>query len=238
MIIKYRLYITVGLIALMCLIGCGRSDAPVVLTPLEEAAQPEGAQDAEKTGVTATSADPAKTDSGAGKTGAKTDATDLDAAKANPCVTVHVCGAVREPGVYKLPGDARVADALLAAGDFAANADTEYLNLAAYLTDGEQVYVPTEEEVAEGIVPGNSLSPAGGTGIRQAAGAESEGLININTATLSQLKTLPGIGDVKANAIIAYREANGGFTDVSQIQQVEGIKEGLYRQICDKICVR
>lgn len=227
--ITYRMYITVGLIALMCLIGCGRSDAPVVLESLEEA---QGA------GSDAGSAYEAEGAEGTGSSKNR-DQEPADAGQEpeDATVTVHVCGAVREPGVYELPGDARVADALVAAGDFAADADTEYLNLAAFLTDGQQVYVPTEEEVLTGSVPeaaDGARHADGGT----VAGEDASGRININTATAAQLKTLPGIGDVKANAIVAYREAKGDFADVSEIQQVDGIKEGLYRQIKDSICVR
>ena len=224
--ITYRMYITVGLIALMCLIGCGRSDAPVVLESLEEVQ--DAGNDAEQ----------AHAEEGAGSSrSGDPEPENAESEQDIATVTVHVCGAVREPGVYELPGDARVADALVAAGDFAADADTEYLNLAAFLTDGQQVYVPTEEEVLTGSVPeaaDGSRYADGGT----AAGEDASGRININTATAAQLKTLPGIGDVKANAIIAYREAKGDLADVSEIRQVDGIKEGLYRQIKDSICVR
>ncbi|MBQ7582965.1 MAG: ComEA family DNA-binding protein [Lachnospiraceae bacterium] len=222
--IKYRVTFTVGLIALLSLTGCGRSDAPVVLESLEESVSTEP-------GDTRFTEDSAPTDEKA----------PVPAEDVSQTVVVHVCGAVREPGVYELPKDARVADALLAAGDFAADADTDYWNQAAYLTDGQQVYVPTEEETAAAASGGENAGQDGMGGqflSDTASGADTSGRININTATAAQLKSLPGIGDVKAASIIAYRESKGAFSDVSEIQQVDGIKEGLYRQICDLICVR
>ncbi|MBO4901257.1 MAG: ComEA family DNA-binding protein [Lachnospiraceae bacterium] len=219
--IKYRLYVTVGLIALISLGGCGREDAPVVLESLtedaaEHAAGPDGAAETAKAG--------SLQDETAG---------DKQVAEETGTVKVHVCGAVADPGVYELPADARIADALLAAGDFLPDADIDHLNQAALLTDGQQIYVPTEEETAAGIVPAGESAA---TGLQNGAG--NDGLLDINTATVTQLKTLPGIGDVKANAIVSYRERNGKFSSIEEIQQVEGIKAGLYSQICDKICVR
>lgn len=142
-------------------------------------------------------------------------------------VKVFVCGAVKQPGVYELTADARIADALLAAGDFASDADATYLNQAEILTDGARIYVPTVEETAQ--MDGFSLVEAQ---------ESAQTGIDLNHATLQELKTLPGIGDVKASAIIAYRESRGRFETVEQIMEVEGIKQGLYEQIKDEICVR
>lgn len=216
--IKYRMIMTVGLTVLICLGGCGQSDAPVVLEPLQN-------EETEESAGNAASGELAE--SGNAKTAEPEDAKE----DAPGVVLVHVCGAVRNPGVYELPYDARVADALLAAGDFRADADVDYWNLAAPLSDGEQIYVPTESEVAEGFAPD-------GSGIAGALAGANAGLLNINTASLQELKELPGIGDVKAGAIVSYREAKGGFSSVEEILQVDGIKDGVYEKIKDLICVR
>lgn len=152
-------------------------------------------------------------------------------------IMVFVCGEVNSPGVYEMDGDARVCDAILMAGDFTGDADIDYLNQAAGLTDGQQLYVPSEEETAAGIPDGNTADP-GGSGNHFGSGNSSgNGLVNINTASLQELKTLPGIGDVKAGAIISYREQNGKFTSTEDIKQVDGIKSGLYDSIKDMITV-
>lgn len=146
-------------------------------------------------------------------------------------IMVFVCGEVNSPGVYEMDSDARVCDAILMAGDFTGDADIDYLNQAAGLTDGQQLYVPSEEETAAGISEGNTVDPGGNGNL------SGNGLVNINTASLQELKTLPGIGDVKAGAIISYREQNGKFTSTEDIKQVDGIKSGLYDSIKDMITV-
>lgn len=137
-------------------------------------------------------------------------------------IMVFVCGEVKNPGVYEMNRDDRVCDAILRAGDFTDKADTDYLNQAAGLTDGEKLYIPNEEEVET-----NDISVAD----------DDSGLININTATAAELKTLPGIGDVKAEAIVAYRNNHGNFGSVDDIKKVDGIKSGLYDSIKDMITV-
>lgn len=224
MTIKYRPNITVGLIALACLTGCGRSDAPVVLEPVSgvESADP---------------GDPGRGEDASAKEPVRTAGQDpQDAVKQTETVTVHVCGAVVNPGVYELPANARVADAILTAGDFEPDADCEYRNLAAVLSDGEQIYVPTEEETAEGTIPVAGQTAEQGSPLT--SGVSSGGKININTATEAELMTLPGIGEVKARAVITYRENNGPFQSIEEIRKVEGIKEGSYNKIRDAICVK
>ena len=149
----------------------------------------------------------------------------------NPSVCVYVCGSVRKEGVYYLSADARVADAVAAAGGFADDAATAYLNLAERLTDGRKVYVPSLAEVEAGSVP---ATPAQGTDLW---GADS-GKININTADRQLLMSLPGIGEARAGDIIAWREKHGGFSEISDIMKVSGIKEAMFERIKDRICVR
>lgn len=134
-------------------------------------------------------------------------------------IAVHVKGAVMEPGLYWLAADSRTADAIAAAGGPAEGADLDRINLAAPLTDGSQLAVPFASETAE-----EEDDPAGG-------------LININTATSAQLQTLDGIGEVKARAIIDYRESHGDFTSVEQLTRVEGIGSATLEKIRDRISV-
>lgn len=142
-------------------------------------------------------------------------------------VSVFVCGAVKVPDVYELDRESLVRDAVQAAGGFSEKADVSYRNLAEKVTDGEKIYIPTLDETAgSGLTDGRTTDTAhGGTDAR----------VNINTASLAQLKTLPGIGDAKAEAVIAYREAHGGFQSTEEIMQVSGIKEALYSRIKDYI---
>ncbi len=142
---------------------------------------------------------------------------------ANLCV--HVCGQVKSPGVYYLNNTARVFDAVKAAGGFLEEADTQYLNLAQLIKDGEQIYIPSKEEVASGKVAESSKAKF------------DDGLVNINLASLEDLKTLPGIGDVKAEAIVSYRENVGNFSNVEDIKNVAGIKDSSFEKIKDYIKV-
>lgn len=135
-------------------------------------------------------------------------------------IFVHVCGAVVTPGVYELSGDSRVYDAVNAAGGMLPEADNTCLNLASQLQDGIQIQVFTKEEV-----------------VKQEKVQADNGKININTASASELTQLSGIGDSRALAIIAYRDSHGAFETIDQIKQVDGIKDGLFQKIKDKIIV-
>lgn len=142
-------------------------------------------------------------------------------------VYVHVCGAVKNPGVYALCNGARVVDAVMAAGGFRKKADEAALNQAELVTDGQRLYIPSEEEVLN----------AGSQDGLEASGSKEESLVNLNQATKEQLMTLPGIGDAKASMIIKYREEHGSFTAIEDIMNIEGIKEGVFSKIKDYITV-
>lgn len=149
-------------------------------------------------------------------------------------IAVHVCGCVNNPGVYTLCAGARINDAVAAAGGFTPEADVNYLNLAGFLQDGVKVYVPSVDETKDLAGEGADVVSSDMIGI----GADvDDGLVNINTATRDELMTLPGVGESKANAIIKYREENGGFETISQIMNISGIKDGLFNKIKDKIKV-
>ena len=141
-------------------------------------------------------------------------------------IRVYVSGAVANPGGVEIPQGSRVEDALAAAGGFGAEAGREAVNLADWVSDGQKLYFPTEEE-AEG-----AGLPAAGTD------SGSSGLVNINTADVAALCTLSGIGESRALDIIAYREANGGFASCEDIMNVPGIKNAVYEKIRDKITVK
>lgn len=146
------------------------------------------------------------------------------------CV-VHICGAVREPGVYTLEGKSRIYQAVEKAGGFREDAAQDYLNQADLITDGMKIYIPTEAEVEE----------TGMMNIWENSGSDSKekenSLVNINTAGEELLCTLPGVGSAKAKSIISYREKNGPFVKKEDIMNVEGIKDGLFEKIKDSITV-
>ena len=145
------------------------------------------------------------------------------------CV-VYVCGAVMEEGVYTLADGSRVCDAVDAAGGFSETAARKAVNLARILTDGEQVYIPTEEEAESGSYPESRMTE--GSGRQEAAD------ININTATAEELTGLTGIGPSRAADIVAYREKNGPFSKPEDLMKVSGIGEATFRKLKDQICVK
>ena len=143
-------------------------------------------------------------------------------------IWIHVCGEVENPGVFALPEGSRIYEAVELAGGFTGDAAEDYLNLAAVLSDGEQVRIPDREEALraeeEGVL------------FRGDSGGDSS-LLNINTATKEQLMTLPGIGEAKASAIILYRKEHGEFKTTEDIMKVPGIKQSAFDKIKDSITV-
>lgn len=149
----------------------------------------------------------------------ETDVTEAESSN----IKVYVCGAVANPGVVALPEGSRGEDALAAAGGFAENAWREYVNLAERVEDGQKLYFPTLDEAESGLIRPLEAD---------------DGLVNINTADVATLCTLPGIGESRARDIIAYREANGAFESCEDIMKVSGIKTSVYSKISDLIKVR
>lgn len=150
-------------------------------------------------------------------------------------IYVHIAGEVSNPGMYELKQDARVSDAIDAAGGLTENADQLSINLARQVTDGEQIVVQAYIEAE----PGNSESTgASGSGLPSSSNTEVlSSKVNINTASASELTTLDGIGESTAAKIIAYRQANGSFASIEDIKKVSGIGDRKYEAIKDRITV-
>jgi comEA protein len=137
-------------------------------------------------------------------------------------VVVHVSGAVKKSGVYRLAPDSRVADAIEQAGGATQNADLDALNLAEPLQDGQKIHVPRKGEVSAPAVA--SVAPSRSPrSAPQAAAATTQFPINLNTATAEQLEAIPGIGPVLAQRIIEYRQTHGRFQSVDELLEVRGI---------------
>jgi competence protein ComEA len=141
---------------------------------------------------------------------------DIEVMERNATIQVEVVGAVFEPGVYAMERGDRVNDLVDAAGGVLEDGDTSSLNLAQALIDGQRVSVP--------FAPASTVNLA-------IASPETHARLDINRATAEDLMRLPGIGEVRANAIVAFRNQNGPFTAVAELMFVDGISEGVFEEI-------
>jgi competence protein ComEA len=155
-------------------------------------------------------------------------AQEATASESATIITVDVSGAVGKPGVYELSSDARVQDALIAAGGMSSEADREFvgksMNLASKLVDGGKVYIPFE---------GDTSASTGQGGTQTVLGSVQSGLININSASTSELDTLPGIGSVTASKIIANRP----YEKIEDLLSKKAVGNATFEKIKDKISV-
>ena len=178
-----------------------------------------------------------------------TDRTELSDASSEEAKTlvVHICGAVSAPGVYELPAGSRIIDAVEAGGGFLPEADEACCNLAEEIVDGCQIYIMTKSEsCADGQAekkagiqtsPDSDMQTTDRNVRSNSAPALENGLVNLNTADVAALMTLPGIGESRAKAIISYREQQGAFTKIEDIMKISGIKQAAFSKIKDKITV-
>ena len=150
---------------------------------------------------------------------------------------VYLTGAVCVPGVYAVPAGSRLYEAVEMAGGFTEETDISACNLAAEVSDGVQYYFPTyaETEAAGGTA---AYIVSSGQEMSGGSSAGSDGRVNINTASKDELMGLPGIGGSKEDAIIAYRDSNGGFSAPEDIKNVKGIGDSTYESLKDYITVR
>ena len=150
-----------------------------------------------------------------------------ETAKAAPTqLVVDVVGAVRRPGLYRLVEGARTADAVARAGGATSKANLSLINLAAPLADGQQVVVP-----GRGAAAGVPVAPVGSS----AAPGAASGPVHLNTATLEQLDSLPGVGPVTAQKILDYRQKHGSFSSVDELDAVPGIGPARMDQLKDLV---
>ena len=159
------------------------------------------------------------------------------AASPTPDVMVYVCGAVRTPGVVRLPAGARVTDALELAGGPTAKAELAAVNLAAQVTDGQQILVPERGASVASAPSSSGSSSSGASGLAASGGSAPGALVNLNTASLEELDSLDGVGPSTAQKIIDYRTENGGFKTVEEIKEVPGIGDAKFAAMQDSITV-
>ena len=214
-----RQRVAVALLVLLALVGAGVVWARATPRP----AGPPGGQDAAAPADQTLPRAAPDTSAGAGSP-AGTGPTAGAGPGASGQVAVHVAGRVRHPGLVRLPAGSRVQDAITAAGGVTSGADLDAVNLARRLTDGEQVRVPG---------PGDPAPPPPDA----AAGpATPSAPLDLNTATVEQLDTLPGVGEVTAGRIVAYRSAHP-FTTVDELLEVPGIGQRRFEQLKDLVTV-
>lgn len=186
-----------------------------------------------------------KAEPSAGITG-RAELSDASSEEAKTLV-VHICGAVSAPGVYELPAGSRIIDAVEAGGGFLPEADEACCNLAEEIVDGCQIYIMTKSEsCADGQTekkagiqtsPDSDMQTTDRNVRSNSAPALENGLVNLNTADVAALMTLPGIGESRAKAIISYREQHGAFAQIEDIMKISGIKQAAFSKIKDKITV-
>lgn len=148
-------------------------------------------------------------------------------------IYVYICGQVHKPEVYEVEHGARIRDLVKLAGGFTKQAAPECVNLASVVEDGEQIYIPSVQEKEQG-----NYSYEQDTKTKKSEDSTvAKQTVNINVASLEELMTLPGIGETKAAAIIAYREEHGAFSSTEELMNITGIKTGLYTKIKDYVKV-
>ena len=216
--IRKRIIVTLWIGFLFAILsGCGIKNEPDTLEEVQKSQSSESVKTSEESDQEADQ---------------MSDTKSAEKIESTEVVYVFVCGQVASPGVYELAEGSRICQAIDAAGGMLDTAAADWVNQAEIAEDGQKIYVPTKEE-AETMPDGQQTAQ-----MQDASWAEgADGKVHLNTATKEELMTLTGIGDKKAEAIIRYRESNGGFQSVEELTQVEGIKEGTYNKIKDSIVI-
>lgn len=222
--IKYYCFPVISVLFILAVMtGCGNREAQFLIDGLQQARAEVDAEEAQA---------PEEQDQLSDEKEVKE--TGAPEKEHNSFIYVDVCGAVVNPGVFQLEEGSRVFQAIEAAGGYLSEAAETCVNRAEVLSDGQQLYIFTREEMEQ---QGINAGTAGNAAMNQPDAAGLDGKVNINTADESQLTTLTGIGATRAQAIIAYREENGPFSAIEDIMNVQGIKEGTFQKIKDDIVV-
>ena len=225
------LCVLLAILPVSCVVaGCGRSEVNYRLGSMEDRA--EAASDAEPLPEGAAESVSASGDATGPEPDARSAVAQSEVARSEEeipdTIWIHVCGAVRNPGVYELPSGSRVFEAVEAAGGLTEEAEPRSLNQASVLCDAEQITVYTIDEIMQ--AGGLSVVPTQG-----AQNAGTSGKVNLNTAGKEELMTLPGIGEARAGAILSYRETHGAFSSAEEIMNIDGIKEKAFAKIKDLV---
>lgn len=167
---------------------------------------------------------------GSSESASSSDSSSESESDSQAVLVVHVAGAVQNPGICELSVGDRVNDAIEACGGFLDDAQTDALNLARVLSDGEQIVVPSLSDATDTEASSDASAASGSTSI-------INGKVNINTASAEELDTLPGVGPSTAQKIIDEREANGPFSSIEDLKRVSGIGDKKYSSLADSICV-
>ena len=157
-------------------------------------------------------------------------------------IAIHITGEVKKTGIIYLEKGSRIADAVAEAGGATKNANLDQVNLAYVLEDGQKIYIPNKKEKLEAgeyIIEksGNNVLVENGKSSSTNSSKGVGGKVNINSANQTELETLPGIGPSLAQRIIEYRETNGEFEKIEDLQNVKGIGDSKYSNIKEKICI-
>lgn len=158
-------------------------------------------------------------------------------------ILIHVTGCVTSPGLVTLEEGSRIADAIQKSGGATENADLSQVNLAYTLEDGQKIYIPSYEDTKQKEQPLEVLSEDAGDNVivedmESTSSTSKTGKVNINTASQTELETIPGVGPSTALKIITYRKENGPFSSIEDIQNVKGIGEAKYAEMKDSICIK
>ncbi len=241
-------------VSVLCMLtGCGKQDSLLSELGQEEVSECEIPDSEEVSEESFAEGEDGDTQEGPKQetAGTEADGESNGNTEAAGSILVHVCGAVVSPGVYELPAESRFYEAVEKAGGFAEDACRDYLNMAAPLADGSRLEIPALQDIQEmekvqGAAPGaitdsdkeyNYYTVPEASAPQAESGGSSGGLVNINTADIPGLCSLPGIGEGRAKAIVEYREKQGGFQKKEDIMQVSGIGEKMYARMEEYLTV-